>query len=72
MSTERLRQQVAACLDQALVNLDEMRQNEGRALTEEMQRLLASLRERTAQVQVLTERSHPAYALRLKARSTNC
>jgi uncharacterized protein (TIGR00255 family) len=64
----RLRQQVAACLEQALASLDEMRQTEGRALTEEIQRLLASLRERTAQVQVLTERSHPAYAQRLKTK----
>jgi uncharacterized protein (TIGR00255 family) len=64
----RLRQQVAACLEQALASLDEMRQTEGRALTEEIRRLLASLRERTAQVQVLTERSHPAYAQRLKTK----
>jgi uncharacterized protein (TIGR00255 family) len=67
-AAERLRQQVAACLEQALLHLDEMRQTEGRALTEEMRRLLAGLRERTAQMQVLTERSRPAYAQRLKAR----
>jgi uncharacterized protein (TIGR00255 family) len=33
-----------------------------------MQRLLAGLRERTAQIQLLTERSRPAYAARLKTR----
>jgi uncharacterized protein (TIGR00255 family) len=65
---ERLRRQVVACLEQALANLDEMRHAEGRALTEEMQRLLLVLRERSAQVQVLVERSRPAYALRLKTR----
>jgi uncharacterized protein (TIGR00255 family) len=67
-AAERLRHEVAACLEQALVNLEEMRQTEGRALTEEMHRLLAGLQQRTAQVQVLTERSRPAYALRLKTR----
>lgn len=65
---ERLREQVAACLEQALVNLEEMRQAEGRSLTEEMQRILAGLQERTMQVQALIERGRPAYALRLKTR----
>jgi uncharacterized protein (TIGR00255 family) len=65
---KRLRQQVMACLEQALANLDEMRQTEGRSLTEEMRRLLGALKERTEQVQVLTERSRPAYAARLKSR----
>jgi uncharacterized protein (TIGR00255 family) len=67
-ATERLRQQVTACLDQALVHLGEMRQAEGRALAEEMRRLLASVQQKTTQVQSLTERSHPAYASRLKTR----
>jgi uncharacterized protein (TIGR00255 family) len=67
-AAERLRQQVTACLEQALDQLEEMRQAEGRSLTEEMQRLLTGLQDRTAQVQVLIERSRPAYALRLKTR----
>jgi uncharacterized protein (TIGR00255 family) len=67
-ATERLRQQVTACLDQALVHLDEMRQAEGRALAEEMRRLLASVQQKTGQVQALIGRSHPAYASRLKTR----
>jgi uncharacterized protein (TIGR00255 family) len=66
--TGRLRQQVTACVEQALVNLEEMRQAEGRSLSDEMQRVLAAVQERTAQVQLLIESSRPAYALRLKAR----
>ena len=67
-AAERLLQQVTACLEQALVNLEEMRQAEGRSLSEEMQRLLAAVQQSTAQMQLLVERSGPAYALRLKAR----
>jgi uncharacterized protein (TIGR00255 family) len=67
-AAERLRRQVTECFEQALLHLEEMRQAEGRSLTEEMQRLLAGLQERTAQIQILTERSRPAYAARLKAR----
>jgi uncharacterized protein (TIGR00255 family) len=67
-AAEHLRRDVAACLEQALVNLEQMRQTEGRTLAEEMQRLLAELQDRTAQIQVLTERSRPAYASRLKER----
>jgi uncharacterized protein (TIGR00255 family) len=67
-AAERLRGQVSDCLEQAVLHLEEMRQAEGRALTEEMQRLLAGLQEQTAQVQVLTERSRSAYASRLKMR----
>jgi uncharacterized protein (TIGR00255 family) len=67
-AAERLRSQVTDCLDQALLHLEEMRRAEGRALAGEMQRLLGSLQEQTAQVQVLTERSRPAYASRLKTR----
>jgi len=67
-AAERLRQQVTACLEQAVVHLEEMRQAEGRSLSEEMQRLLAAVQDGTAQMQVLIERSGPAYALRLKAR----
>jgi uncharacterized protein (TIGR00255 family) len=67
-AAERLRQQVTACLEQAVVHLEEMRQAEGRSLSEEMQRLLAAVQDGTAQMQVLIERSGPAYALRLKGR----
>ena len=67
-AAERLRQQVTVCVEQAVVHLEEMRQAEGRSLSEEMQRLLAALQDKTAQVQVLIERSAPAYALRLKSR----
>jgi uncharacterized protein (TIGR00255 family) len=67
-AAERLRQQVTACAEQAVVHLEEMRQAEGRSLSEEMQRLLAAVQDRTAQMQVLIERSGPAYALRLKTR----
>jgi uncharacterized protein (TIGR00255 family) len=67
-SAERLRRQVTECLEQALAHLEEMRQAEGRSLAQEMQRLLSGVQERTAQVQVLTERSRPAYAARLKTR----
>jgi uncharacterized protein (TIGR00255 family) len=65
---ERLREEVTDCLAQAIENLESMRQSEGRALVEEMRGLLAGLKDRTAQVQALTEGSRPAYALRLKAR----
>jgi uncharacterized protein (TIGR00255 family) len=57
-----------ACLEQAVVHLEEMRQAEGRSLSEEMQRLLAAVHDRAAQLQALIERSAPAYAQRLKAR----
>jgi uncharacterized protein (TIGR00255 family) len=67
-TADRLREGVGACLDQALSNLDQMRRVEGQALAEEMRRLLAGLKARTAEVQVLVERSRPAYAARLKER----
>ncbi len=67
-AAEQLRLLVAACLEKALANLDEMRSLEGRSLAEEMHRLLAALREETAQIQLLVERSRPAYAARLKSR----
>jgi uncharacterized protein (TIGR00255 family) len=65
---ERLLQQVTACLEQALLNLEEMRQAEGRSLSEAMRVLLASVRQKTTEVRSLVERSHPSYALRLKTR----
>jgi uncharacterized protein (TIGR00255 family) len=67
-ATERLREQVTACLEQAVANLEEMRRAEGRSLAEEMQRLLAAVDDQTAQMHILIQRSRPAYALRLKER----
>jgi uncharacterized protein (TIGR00255 family) len=67
-ATERLREEILACVEQAVANLEEMRRAEGHSLAEEMRRLLAAVDEKTAQVQVLIERSRPAYALRLKTR----
>jgi uncharacterized protein (TIGR00255 family) len=66
--SERLRKQVIGCVEQALLNLERMREAEGRSLAEEMCRLLASLQAQTAQVQPLIEHARPAYALRLKTR----
>jgi uncharacterized protein (TIGR00255 family) len=67
-TSRRLKEDVRACLEHALTNLDQMRGVEGKALAEEMSRLLAGLKARTAEVQVLVEASRPAYAARLKAR----
>lgn len=67
-ATERLRQQVTACVEQAVANLEEMRQAEGRSLAQEIQRLLAAVDDEAAQMRTLLERSRPAYALRLKTR----
>jgi uncharacterized protein (TIGR00255 family) len=65
---ERLGEHVKACVEDALWRLEEMRQVEGRSLGEEMHRLIGNIREKTAQVAVVTERSLPAYAQRLKSR----
>jgi uncharacterized protein (TIGR00255 family) len=67
-AAERLRLQVTACVEQAIVQLEDMRQIEGRALSEAMQQLLSAVTEKTAQIQALIARSGPAYAQRLKAR----
>jgi uncharacterized protein (TIGR00255 family) len=67
-AAEQLRGEVSACLEQALANLDDMRQTEGKALAEELGRILAGLQDRMAQVQILVDRSRPAYAQRLKTR----
>jgi uncharacterized protein (TIGR00255 family) len=65
---DRLSGQVTACLEDALGRLEKMREAEGQSLGLEMLVLTASLREKTAQLESLTARSHPAYALRLKQR----
>lgn len=65
---ERLGAQVAACLEEALGRLEEMRRAEGRLLAEEMGRRLGYIAEKTARIQTLAERVRPAYARRLEAR----
>ena len=65
---ERLNRQIAGCVGQALDRLEEMRQIEGKSLAQEMHTLLAAIKGRTAELAELTERSRPAYALRLKMR----
>jgi len=65
---ECLGAQLAACLEQALERLDEMRRSEGRLLAEEMGRRLGHIAERAARIETLAERSRPAYARQLEAR----
>ncbi len=62
----RLTRQVAGCLADALDQLEEMRQGEGRSLASEMYSLVADIKAKTAELESLTARSGPAYALRLK------
>src|SRR5579883_2936875 len=57
-SEEEMRQfgtQVQECLQQALHKLDEMRSEEGRALTREMSELLGSTGAKTARLEILSE-----------------
>ena len=65
---ERLRAQVSACLKDALLKLDGMRQEEGRSLAHEMGGLLKSIADKTAQLEIVAEQGRPAYAQRLKVR----
>jgi len=65
---ERLATQVAACLEEALTRLDEMRRAEGRLLAEEMSGRLVQIAEKGAQIRALAEQSRPAYARRLEMR----
>ena len=65
---ERLNDLCGACVTEALQKLETMRQAEGRSLAVEMRRLLGEIAEKTKQAEVLTERSRPAYALRLQTR----
>ena len=64
----QLRSDVSACLEEALVRLEEMRRAEGRVLAEEMSRRLARIGEHAAQIGVLAEKVRPAYARRLEGR----
>jgi uncharacterized protein (TIGR00255 family) len=65
---ESLGTAVSACLGDALRKLDQMRELEGQSLADEMLALVAAIREKTASLDQLTERSRPAYAQRLKER----
>lgn len=64
----RLASQVSACVKDALHKLDGMRQEEGRSLAREMSGLLKSIGDKTAQLEIVSEQSRPAYAQRLKVR----
>jgi uncharacterized protein (TIGR00255 family) len=64
----RLNRQVTACVAEALDRLEEMREAEGRSLASEMHSLVADIGARTAELESLTARSQPAYALRLRTK----
>lgn len=65
---ERLGEQVVSCLNEALANLDRMRQSEGRVLAEELVGRLGRITSLANEIEVLAERARPAYARRLEAR----
>lgn len=66
--TARRGVQVTACVATALDGLQEMRRVEGRSLASEMLSLIAEIAAKTAELEALTVRSRPAYALRLKTK----
>ena len=65
---ERLARLVAACLEEALGRLEEMRRSEGSLLAEEMSRRLHRIAENAARIEKLAAGSRPVYARRLEAR----
>jgi uncharacterized protein (TIGR00255 family) len=65
---KKLGAQVSACLEEALCRLDDMRQEEGRSLARDMNSVLKSVGDKTAQLEILSEQSRPVYAQRLKIR----
>ncbi len=65
---QRLATQVAACLEEALTRLEEMRRSEGGLLAGEMTRRLRQIAENATRIEKLAEGSRPAYARRLEAR----
>ncbi|MHB8524967.1 MAG: YicC/YloC family endoribonuclease [Candidatus Acidiferrales bacterium] len=65
---EKLTGLVRSCLTDAIGRLDHMKQIEGRTLREELSRRLAIVGGHAKQIEILTERSRPAYAKRLDAR----
>ena len=65
---EKLGAKLAACLEAAIVRLDEMRRHEGAHLTEEMRGRLAEIAERAAKIERKAEVARPAYAKHLEMR----
>ncbi len=65
---KRLAADVSTCLEEALGRLEEMRRSEGKLLAEEMSQRLRQIAEKAARIEMLAERSRPAYARRLEAR----
>lgn len=65
---ERLWQVLSACLEEALVILDDMRRAEGAHLVENLRQRIAMIAEHCAQVRGLSESLRPAFARRLDAR----
>jgi len=65
---QRLAGQVSACLEEALARLEEMQHAEGLVLAEEMRHRLEHITSHAAKIQMLAERSRPAYARQLEAR----
>ena len=59
---------LVACVEQALVRLEEMRQVEGRLLVEEIERRLAAILSHVEQIESFAERVRPAFAARLNTR----
>jgi uncharacterized protein (TIGR00255 family) len=64
----RLESVVAACLNDALDKLDQMRAQEASALHSEMSGRLANIANLAARVATLAERARPAFARRLESR----
>ncbi|MGH9711031.1 MAG: YicC/YloC family endoribonuclease [Candidatus Acidiferrales bacterium] len=65
---EKLTGLVRSCLTQAIGQLDQMKQIEGRTLHDELSRRLGTVSEHAKQIEVLAEHTRPAYAKRLEAR----
>jgi uncharacterized protein (TIGR00255 family) len=63
-----LSERLAACLEEALGRLDQMRAAEGRALAEEMRKRLTRIAECARRVGELSHDLRPAYARRLETR----
>jgi uncharacterized protein (TIGR00255 family) len=64
----RVHMHAVACLDEALVRLDEMRSTEGLALAHEMRGRLTRIGEHASTIENLAEQLRPAFARRLEQR----
>ncbi len=64
----QLGKRILACLDEALMRLDEMRQSEGRALAADMAGRLRQIADSATRIEGMAERLRPLYARRLEAR----